>query len=208
MEAIHSDSVSTQTSAQDSVENLIQQARAGKDWAFGALYERFRPRVAKFLYNASGDYHLADELSNDTFLRVHRALPGLEQSQESSFLSFLFRTAANLLCDHRRRKNLPTTSVGDDRWDGFTAAGDSCTQPTEYLENQERDKMLRQGMDELPAEQAALISLSHFEQLSAKEIARILNKPSAQAVRASLHRAMQNLHKILLQQGYFVESLV
>ena len=68
--------------------------------------------------------------------------------------------------------------------------------------------MLRQGMDELPAEQAALISLSHFEQLSAKEIARILNKPSAQAVRASLHRAMQNLHKILLQQGYFVESLV
>ncbi len=208
-EAAYLDSLSTHTSDQDSVENLIQQAQSGDQSAFSRLYDLFRPRVAKFLYNTTGDYWLTDELTNDTFLRAHRALPTLQKHREASFLSFLFRTAANLLCDHHRGKHLPTVTPQDASWDNCPAPADyHQALPFDCLETQERAQMLRRALDQLPPDQAALISLAHFDQLSAEQIARTLSKPSAQAVRAALHRAMQNLHKVLLRQGYFVPAAV
>ena len=142
-------------------------------------------------------------------MRAHRSLGNLEKTQESSFLSFLFRIAANLLCDHHRRKHVPTTAMEDDYWGDVPEAGQSQSHlPGDELEGQERSKMLRKGMAELPPEQATLISLSHFDELTAERIAEILDKPSAQAVRAALYRAMQNLHKVLVQQGYFTPEMV
>ena len=208
METIGTPSASAHLSADDSFENLIRRAQSGDQSAFTCLYESFRPRVAKFLYNATGDYWLADELTNDTFLRAHRALPTLQKNQEASFLSFLFRTAANLLCDHRRRKHLPTASGQDGSWDDYSPLTDYQLLPPDCLETQERTQMLRQALDLLPADQATLISLAHFDGLTAEQIAHTLSKPSAQAVRAALHRAMQNLHKVLLRQGYFAAVAV
>ncbi len=208
METIGTPSTSAHLSADESFESLIRRAQSGDQSAFTCLYESFRPRVAKFLYNATGDYCLADELTNDTFLRAHRALPTLQKHQEASFLSFLFRTAANLLCDHRRGKHLPTVTTQDGSWDNCPAPADYQALPFDCLETQERAQMLRQALDQLPPDQAALISLAHFDGLTAEQIARTLSKPSAQAVRAALHRAMQNLHKVLLRQGYFVPAAV
>ncbi len=208
METIGAPSASAHLSTADSCENLIRRAQSGDQSAFSRLYESFRPRLAKFLYNATGDYWLTDELTNDTFLRAHRALPTLQKYQESSFLSFLFRTAANLLCDHHRRKHIPTATIENDAWDNCPANNQPQSLPPDYLESQERAQMLRQALDQLPADQAALISLAHFDGLTAEQIARTLSKPSAQAVRAALHRAMQNLHKLLLRQGYFVPAVV
>ena len=68
--------------------------------------------------------------------------------------------------------------------------------------------MLRKALAKLPSEQATLISLSHFDELTAEQIAEILGRPSAQAVRAALYGAMQNLHKVLVQQGYFTPETV
>ena len=209
MGTANSTNSSVHPKAWDSFESLLQRAQSGEQWAFSELYERFRPRVAKFLFGATGDYWLADELSNDTFMRAHGALSNLQQTQESSFLSFLFRIAANLLCDHHRRKHIPTTDMEDDYWADVPQAGTSAGHlPSDELETAERSQMLRQAMSELPAEQATLISLSHFDELTAEQIAEILDKPSAQAVRAALHRAMQNLHKVLVRQGYFTPETV
>ena len=163
----------------------------------------FRPRVAKFLFNASGDYWLADELSNDTFLRAHGALAELRRQKESSFLSFLFRIAANLLRDHHRRRKLSAKVMGDGCWESISADPRSCPDGPERLEARERSDMLRQALAMLPPEQSTLISLSHFEELSAEQIAQVLDKPSAQAVRAALHRAMKHLQEVLVRQGYF-----
>ena len=207
-EAAHLDSISAHTFDQDSVENLIKEAQSGDPMAFSRLYELFRTRVAKFLFNSTGDYCLADELTNDTFMRLHRALPALQQCRESSFLSFLFRTAANLLCDHRRLKRLPTTTVEDDCWDSSSGLGSPQAQPSDCLETQERAQMLRQALAQLPPDQANLISLAHFDEFSAEQIASTLSKPSPEAVRAALHRAMNNLQKALLCQGYFTPAAV
>ena len=193
----------------NSFENLLQRAQSGEERAFSELYALFRPRVAKFLFNSTGDYELADELSNDTFLRAHRSLGSLEQCKESSFLSFLFHTAANLLCDYRRRKKLSTAEMDDDYWGNVADSNELGYQSLEDgMEVQERSQMLRRALAELPPEQANLISLSHFDELTANQIADILDKPSAQATRAALHRAMQQLRKVLVSQGYFTPAAV
>ena len=208
MEPIQAPEATAHLSADDSLENLIRRAQSDDQAAFSRLYDLFRPRVAKFLYNATGDYWLTDELANDTFLRLHRALATIQKYQESSFLSFLFRTAANLLRDHHRRKHIPTVAVENDSWDNRSAHNQAQSLPADYLESQERAQMLRQALDQLPADQAVLISLAHFDELSAGQIASILDKPGAQAIRAALHRAMNNLQKELLRQGYFAAQAV
>ncbi len=208
MVAVQTTSVRVPEPVQDVFETLIRKAQSGDQVAFGKLYEMFRPRVAKFLFNATGDYCLADELSNDVFFRAHRALADLRQHKESSFLSFLFCIAANLLRDHYRRKKLSTTVMGEGCWESLSVDTQSCPQSWEHLEAQERSDMLRQALAELPAEQSSLISLSHFEELNAEQIAQILNKPSAQAVRAALHRAMKHLHAVLVRQGYFQAAAI
>ena len=207
IEAARTDDVNSQTEA-DSFKDLINRAQAGDQTAFSELYEEFRPRVAKFLFNSTGDYWLADELSNDTFLRAHGALPNLRRCRQSSLLSFLFRIAANLLRDHFRHKYLPTISMQDDGWCNLSAEAGADHQGADCLESNERRQMLRQAIDSLGPDQAALISLAHFDELTAEQIAGVLGKPSAQAVRAALHRAMQNLHKVLLRQGYFTPAAV
>lgn len=200
IEAARKDDVNSQTEVASSFKDLVKRAQAGDQLAFSELYEEFRPRVAKFLFNSTGDYWLADELSNDTFLRAHGALADIRKQEESSFLAFLFRIAANLLRDHFRRRHLPTVAMQENCWE--SVAADPCSDLTS-LESDERTRMIRLALEKLPPDQAALISLSHFDELTADQIAGVLDKPSAQAVRAALHRAMQNLRKILLSQGYF-----
>ena len=63
--------------------------------------------------------------------------------------------------------------------------------------------MLRQAMSQLAPDDAMLISLSHLKDIPAEEIATVLGKPSTQAVRAALCRAMRHLREILIRQGYF-----
>ena len=63
--------------------------------------------------------------------------------------------------------------------------------------------MLRQALASLEPEQAELIRLAHLKGLKAEQIAAKLGKPSAQAVRAALSRAMKELRAALQRQGYF-----
>ncbi len=63
--------------------------------------------------------------------------------------------------------------------------------------------MLKQALALLAPEQARLITLSHLKGLKAEQIAPLLGKPSAQAVRAALCRAMKDLRAALQRQGYF-----
>jgi len=65
--------------------------------------------------------------------------------------------------------------------------------------------MLREAMNNLTADESMLISLAHLKDVPAEEIAQILGKPSGQAVRAGLCRAMKHLREILVHQGYFAQ---
>ncbi len=177
---------------------LIGQGLLDNQQAFIEIDAMFRPTIVDFLRRACGDHCLADELANETFLRAYRSLPSFRGRGCRQFRSFLFTIAANLLKDHYRgRKQLQTTPF-EPQVSDFPA--DSADKP---LETQERALMLRRALASLGPEQAELIRLAHLKGLKAEQIATMLGKPSAQAVRASLCRAMKDLRAALQRQGYF-----
>ncbi len=181
---------------------LISQGLLDNQQAFIELDAMFRPTIVDFLRRACGNHCLADELTNETFLRAYRSLPSFRGRGRRQFRAFLFTIASNLLKDHyHRRKQAPTTH--------FEPQTSNCPdQPVDSpadkpLETQERALMLRQALASLGPEQAELIRLAHLKGLKAEQIAAKLGKPSAQAVRASLCRAIKDLRAALQRQGYF-----
>jgi len=177
---------------------LIGLAASGDQQAFAELDGMFRQRVTGFLVRACGDHWLADELTNETFMRAYRSLASYKGSTIQQFQSFLFTISANLLRDHLRRRPSPA-ALGEDQAQQIPSQ-DSTAEP---LETEERQHMLRQAMSQLAPDDAMLISLAHLKDIPTEEIATVLGKPSTQAVRAALCRAMRHLREILIRQGYF-----
>ena len=181
---------------------LIGQSILDDQQAFTELDAMFRPTIIDFLRKACGNHCLADELSNETFLRAYRSLPRFRGRGRRQFRSFLFTIARNLLRDHyRRRKPLQSSLLEPQAANSSELLSDSPADKP--LETQERALMLRQALDSLGPEQAKLIRLAHLKGLKAEQIATKLGKPSAQAVRAALSRAMKDLRAALQRQGYF-----
>ena len=185
------------------VSGLIGQVAPDNQEAFSKLDAMFRPRVGHFLYKACGDHWLADELTNESFLRAYQSLASYRGYTQRQFQSFLLSIAANLLRDHFRHRRAVQVSL---------SLG-TTSQPNDYaecngnngLETEERSSMLREALARLTADETILISLSHIADLPAEEIALIMGKPSAQAVRSALCRAMKHLRTVLKHQGYFTQ---
>ena len=186
---------------------LIGQGLLNDQQAFIELDGMFRPTIVDFLRKACGNHCLADELANETFLRAYRSLPSFRGRGQRQFRSFLFTIANNLLTDHYRgRKPFQSTPL-EAQADNSPAqlSNSSADKP---LETQERALMLRQALASLEPVQAKLIRLAHMKGLKAEQIATMLGKPSAQAVRAALSRAMKDLKATLQRQGYFDQVAV
>ena len=196
---MHAYSLSRKTVC-ESLSELIGRAGSGDQGAFTELDGMYRKRVNGFLARACGDRCLADELTNETFMRVYKSLGGYNGCTKQQFQSFLFTISANLLRDHLRRRPAPK-ALGEDQAEQIESEYNS----DESLEAKERQQMLRQAMNKLTADEAMMISLAHLKDIPAEEIAQVLGKPSAQAVRAALCRAMKHLREILVQQGYFTQ---
>ena len=178
---------------------LIGQGLQNNQQAFVKLDAIFRPTIGDFLRRACGNHCLADELANETFLRAYRSLTSFRGRGQRQFQSFLFTIAANLLRDHyRTQKQSQATPPA------LHLLAQSVDPPSDKpLETRERAVMLRQALASLPPRQAKLIRLAHLKGLKAERIATILGKPSAQAVRTALCRAMKDLRAALDRQGYF-----
>lgn len=184
----------------ESVTDLISRSALGDQEAFAELDAMFRQRVNGFLARACGDHWLADELTNEAFMRAYKALGSYKGNTKQQLQSFLFTISANLLRDHLRRRPGPK-ALGEDQAEQIESEYSSDESP----EAKERQQMLREAMNRLSADEAMLISLAHLKDMPAEEIAQVLGKPSGQAVRAALCRAMKHLREILLQQGYFTQ---
>ena len=184
------------------LDELIKQIAHNRQEAFTELDGLFRSRVGSFLFKSCGDHWLADELTNETLLRAYKSLDSYRGQSSRQFQSFLFSIAVNLLRDHLRQRRQPEIGLPrEPAAPGQSACSDYSGGNS--IEAKERNAMLREALDSLWPEETMLISLSHIEELSADEIAQILGKPSAEAVRAGLCRAMKHLRAVLKRQKYF-----
>ena len=90
---------------------LIQRVIDGDDSAFATLMEKYKKSVHALAWRKIGDFHIAEEITQDTFLKAYRNLSSLKKPH--SFKSWLYVTTANNCKAWLRKKRLQTQSLDD-----------------------------------------------------------------------------------------------
>jgi len=169
---------------------LIGKAIEGEASAFGLLYDKYQPKIYRFILLKVSRREEAEDLTHQVFLSAWKHV---EQFQDKGFpfSSWLFRIARNKVIDYYRTKktSVPLDEIPEEiakiaQSDGFDALADKMELERIYL--------LLQFLTDLQQE---IILLRFVEGLSYKEIASITGKNSG-AVRVLQHRAIKKLKQL------------
>lgn len=185
-------------------EELMIRCRNGDMSAFELLVSRYQNAILNFIYRSIGDYHQAEDLSQETFLRVFKSASRYEP--RAQFKNWLYRIAVNLCKnEHRDRQRHGLSSLEDFMTDedgkiNYTVLRDFSQMPDVLYEKKEQQILIRQAVDSLPENQRLAIIMVTYQNLRYDEIADTLGC-SVSAVKSLIHRARQNLKKLLLEMG-------
>ncbi|MFK7989784.1 MAG: RNA polymerase sigma factor [Sandaracinaceae bacterium] len=163
--------------------------------AFDAVYDTYQPRLYGFLLRLSGDRARAEDLVQETFVRLAHSAPSLRPDTRLS--AWLFRVARNLWFDQRRRALLDLDRLRElSLW---PRARLSPTTPFTHLVADQTQARLERALALLPTPQREAILLVAVEGFSPHDAARIADvKPAAlrqrlRRARAALRVAMETM---------------
>ncbi len=172
-------------------EGLMREVRAGDPSAFEALYDRHHRSVFTFLLRSLGDRRAAEEVLQETFLRVFTHRESYQPT--ATFKTWLFTIARNLVIDQLRgRGAAPELEAAE----GLETVADPAATPLEQLEGAELGEKLEAALVRLSPAYREVLLLSRFAELNHQQIAEITGL-SPSAVRVTLHRALRRLGAIL-----------
>jgi RNA polymerase sigma-70 factor, ECF subfamily len=168
---------------------VIESCRRGDSAAFRELFELYKDRVYSIALRYSGDAAIAEDIAQDTFVKLFAAIGGFRG--DANFESWLYRMVVNCCFDHRRRARrfLPLVAGV---FDFLRAPGASA------LDNAMRDQMsgrVRDAVDTLPSAQRMVVVLRYTQGLSYDEIGEAMGC-SAGTVASRLNR----VHKLLARK--------
>jgi RNA polymerase sigma-70 factor, ECF subfamily len=172
----------------------------GDDAAFDELYRTGAPRLRGFLLRLCGDPALADDLTQDAFLRVHRARGSFESG--AAALPWFFAIARNAFLDHKRREATRRSLAGDERSAGPGSQAEAApdTRGDLALAASETLDVVRATLQEMTVLQREAFVLIRFEGLSVSDAAQVLGATEA-AVKIRAFRAYEALRAALQRQN-------
>lgn len=182
--------------------DVIRQARDGRETAFRELIRRYERPVFSVIYRMIRDRELAEDLAQETFIKVLNALD--KYKPEYKFSSWIFKIAHNTTVDHLRKKELDTLSLDGSphartqeqaEATSFTAvaAGEN---PEEYTSSKQLGAEIEEAIALLRPEYREAIVLWHIEGHPYEEIAEIMDLPLG-TVKTYIHRGRNELRKLL-----------
>lgn len=182
------------------LDRLLRRAQKRDPEALNKLVDTYSARVFGLVYRLTGSRETAEDLLQETFLRVVRTIG--EYKHGGKLEAWLFRIAANLARDHARRarrRGQPLTLEGagrDDESGPMEVADAEQDEPSRELLKKEAGERLSTCLRELGEIDREIILLRHFSELSFREIAEILQIPLGTAL-ARAHRALKRLRAAL-----------
>lgn len=186
---------------------LMLAVRSGDAFAFEELMTRNQNRVCAFLQRLVGNLQLAEDLTQEVFMRVYKSRDSYRP--DALFTTWLYRIARNVAFNSLRSKNrrpeLLFGAANRDR-DGGNGASDSTVEgsllaqsgatPTRQVAKLELQTIVRAAVDALGTRQREALLLARFEGMSYQEIADAMNL-TPKAVKSLLSRARLNLKEAL-----------
>jgi RNA polymerase sigma-70 factor (ECF subfamily) len=163
---------------------------------FLEIYDPFYQRVRKFILASVRDESVADDLIQETFLRIQENLDSVRDPAKIS--SWIFRIAYHLCQDHFR--TLKKASSHEEIHDGLVNLQETPVQ--KKLEQSQMSQCVQDQLNLLPESQRSVIFFADVMDFSHQEIADILGL-SVQNVKVRLHRSRKKLKAILEEQCNF-----
>lgn len=181
---------------------LAQWAAEGRERAFRELVERYERPIFSLVYRMVRDRTLAEDLSQEAFVRAYSALDSYDPAYK--FSSWIFKIANNLTIDHLRKKKLDTVSLHgspharteEEAERTAVVLEAESENPEEYAEARELGGRIEEAIAALRPEYRTVILLRHVEGYSYGEIAEITELPLG-TVKTYLHRARNELRELL-----------
>lgn len=170
---------------------IIERARGGDDEAFRMIFDRYSRPIISFIYDMVGQRELAEELTQETFVRAYRSLGALRDDAKLS--TWLFGIAKNVARESLRsriREN-HRVEIDDDRVAMIT---DSELTPDDQLLNKELSLVIQAALSALDEDKRMVFTLKVFQQRSYEEIANITGF-SIPKLKTDLHRARAEMRR-------------
>ena len=182
--------------------DVVALAQQGRDVAFRELVHRYERPVFSLVYRMVRDRELAEDLTQDTFVKVLTHVD--KYRPEFKFSSWLFKIANNVAIDHLRRRTLDTVSMDGSPHAGTADAVEASSfdvavpqeNALDELEAREVGTAIERAIARLRPEYRSCILLRHVEGRSYEEIAATLDLPLG-TVKTYIHRARHELRKEL-----------
>ena len=173
---------------------LMIRFKGGDAGAFDALFSRHTRAMINFAYRFVRDRQLAEELAQETFLRVYEAA-GSYQAQ-AKFTTWLYRIATNVCLNEIRKPRFRAAHqpLAIEHPENADIPSPVKTQdgPDEILQRQAISHALKEALDRIPEKQRTAFILNKYEEFSYAEVAGIM-KTSEKAVKSLIHRAREAL---------------
>jgi len=183
-------------------QQIVAWAQDGEEAAFRELVRRYERPVFSLVYRMVRDRETAEDLAQETFIKVLNAIDTYRP--EHKFSSWIFKIANNAAIDHLRRREPDLLSL-DGAPDAVSVERQEATalqvrdqgeSPLDELEARELGSHIEQAIAGLRPEYRACILLRHVEGRAYEEIAEILDLPLG-TVKTYIHRARAELRSML-----------
>lgn len=179
---------------------LINQALAGDRRAFSELVELYQHKIFHMSYRMLGNRTEAEDVGQETFLRVYANLSRYDESHK--FSTWIYRIATNLCIDRLRKRratfSLDQEVAGTEGLDLYSQIPDKQKTPEAEVVTLELQREVQQAMDQLPVTYKTIMILRYIEDLSLQEISEIVSLPVT-TIKTRIHRGREALKKLLIQ---------
>lgn len=176
---------------------LISRYLSGEQSNLEQLINRHQNRVFAYILMVVKDKHLADDIFQDTFIKVVNTLRSGTYKEEGKFIQWVMRIAHNLIIDHfRKAKRIPVVENKNDDFDIFSniRLTEDSIEDRMIIEQIHED--VRKLIEYLPTEQKEVLMMRHYSGMSFKDIAEQTDV-SINTALGRMRYALINLRKLI-----------
>ena len=172
---------------------IIKRCQNGDRAAFDNLIRAYYPYLTKYLLKLTQSETLAEDLTQEVFLKVIRKIDSYKTEGEATFATYIITIAKNAFIDHTRRNKAVFAELSE---------AETCKEPSvedEVLKSIDYGEAVKY-INSLPPEQAAVIRLKYIEEYTLKEIETITGVQT-KTVKSRIHEGMKKLRSFLKADG-------
>lgn len=175
---------------------LIRMYVAGKEAGLEILIDRYKAKLYTSIYLLVKDESLAEDIFQDTFIKVINTLRSGRYNEEGKFLPWVMRIAHNLVIDYYRKERRTPVIVNSEGFDIFDVLQFSDESAEARMIREQTHRDLRRMIQRLPDDQKEVLIMRHYGDMSFKEIAAV-TEVSINTALGRMRYALNNLRKMM-----------